>query len=1011
MNTTHPIKKESCRIAIVYLAIGKYDVFWDEFYHSCERYLFPDAEKHYFLFTDSPALLTTVLPNVSVSFRKDEGWAVNALSKYDCMLEVRSESDAFDYLVYINANYRIDTPVWCNEILPTEDNDFLFALSFDLFAGKNPDTYTYDRNPSCQAYIPYGSGKRYYQASFYGGRVPEMLDLAVWCAEATRGDLSKGIMALWHDESYLNKYLLERNPKVIGTLYCKPEEFEGHCRAVLRDKHKIFGRENTERLKQIFINPFMSYLRTEELQAKPLHVVERMGRLGNQMFQYAFLLGLKSAAPDSDFRLSMPVDSTNNLEHIFEIPASQLVDETLSRQIRGTSASCTRRVWELADSVRQEVKIDWPLLSVYQGYWQTELYFKDIAPAIRKAFQFDEKRLNRKTRDMADRIRSCMSVSIHIRRGDYLSENNQDIYGNICTTEYYDQAVLLIKRCLAGETCHFFLFSDDPAWVTENMTLDNAVVIDWNQEADSWQDMYLMSVCRHHIIANSSFSWWGAWLNPREDKLVIAPYRWYNDRIAPDILPEGWIALHPSGYQSSRWSVSAEKAAVCLKSQQQLISRYRSQGQEMPDEYVLKNPAMGKVICLYTYACHTDDEQLRRRADNLLDAVIDFALAMSVDGNAICYLGCGLIYLLRNGFVEGDENEILSDIDWRLTSYAMNRPKDLNVLYGWIHYLTLRIDYKGDESGEFVRGLNRQNLICLLDYLENDTLSVESLLRDIRKIDVLDLYPERTRRLLQKETCAVSRLPEIENRAVTFVIPLRVDSPERSTNLDVVLQQLAGREHTSILILEADTESRYVPKQAYPNVKHLFVKDPDPVFHRTKYLNRLLREAKTELVGIWDTDVVLPDEQIDRALLDICEGKAVMSYPYDGRFYFCNSEISSFYCQQDLVAYLSELVNLGYLHCISNSVGGAFCVRKDFYLEAGGENEAFYGWGLEDQERIRRLFILGLPVTRVEGPLFHLFHPRNENSRYQDKEAESKSMQEFLKVCGMNLEELKCNVR
>ena len=95
-------------------------------------------------------------------------------------------------------------------------------------------------------------------------------------------------------------------------------------------------------------------------------------------------------------------------------------------------------------------------------------------------------------------------------------------------------------------------------------------------------------------------------------------------------------------------------------------------------------------------------------------------------------------------------------------------------------------------------------------------------------------------------------------------------------------------------------------------------------------------------------------------------------------------------------------------YCISNSVGGAFLVRKSLYLEAGGENEAFYGWGMEDQERIRRMFILGLPVTQVDGSLFHLFHPRNENSRYRDKEAEYKSRQEFLKICRMTSEELRC---
>ena len=172
-------------------------------------------------------------------------------------------------------------------------------------------------------------------------------------------------------------------------------------------------------------------------------------------------------------------------------------------------------------------------------------------------------------------------------------------------------------------------------------------------------------------------------------------------------------------------------------------------------------------------------------------------------------------------------------------------------------------------------------------------------------------------------------------------------------------------------------------------------------------MNQLLREAETELVGIWDTDVILPDEQIDRALQDICEGKAVMSYPYDGRFYLCTPDESTFYRQEGSIDYLLKLEYSNNSNFVSNSVGGAFWVRKDLYLEAGGENEFFYGWGLEDQERIRRLFILGLPVTRVDGSLFHLFHPRNENSQYKNNEAESISRQEFLKVCSMTSRILK----
>lgn len=1015
MLKTFSIEKKLYRIAIVYLAIGKYDVLWDEFYSSCEKDFFPDAMKHYFVFTDSERLLTQELSNVSLFFREDCGWAMNALAKYDCMLGVREQLETFDYLFYINANYKIQEPVYCNEILATANNDYLSVLSFDFLADRHPDTYTYDRNPQCQAYIPYGKGSRYYQASFYGGRVSEMLALAVWCSESTRIDLSNGIMALWHDESYLNKYLLERNPRIISMAYCKPEEFGGASRAILRDKNKIFGKTSMDRLKQVFTNPSMSYMRDKKLQIKPFHYIERMGRLGNQMFQYAFLLGMRSACPEDTFCLSIPVamsdcsDDSCNLENVFDIPVDHLANDELTQQVRNTPFSCIRQVNEQADSVWQKVDTVWPLLSIYQGYWQTDLYFKKIAPVIRNAFCFDTDRLNQKSRDLAGQMRSCMSVSIHVRRGDYLLEKNQQIYGDICTVDYYRKAVEWLKKCLLKEVVRFFVFSDDPDWVKENLSLEHAVVVDWNQGVDSWQDMYLMSVCRHHIIANSSFSWWGAWLNPREDKLVVAPYQWYKDRVAPDILPKGWIALHPSGYRVSNKQISVEKAEGILKIQQQFINRYKSKNQAMPDRYSLKNPLMGKVICLYTYAHSINDQQVVGRADDLLDVVIDVVLAGANDGIVLCSLGCGLIYLLRNGLVTGDEDEILSDIDRGLSLYVMNRPKNMELLCGWIHYLTLRVDHEGEETGQSIKDLNKQNLIGLLDYLEDNPSCVDLLAENLRKVDVMGIYPERTKRLLDKELCRkglLGHLDRIENHAVTFVISVRVDSPERSANLDVVLEQLSHREQASVLLLEADTRPFYKLKKAYSNVRYFFVEDLDPVFYRTKYMNQLLREAKTELVGIWDTDVIVSDTQIDKSLRDLMEGRAAMSYPYDGCFYFCTAEESAFYRQGGLPECWLNQANRDF-YCISNSVRGAFLVRKSLYLEAGGENEAFYGWGMEDQERVRRMFIFGLPITRAEGPLFHLFHPRNENSRYKDKEAEYKSRQIFLEVCRMTSEDIK----
>ena len=130
---------------------------------------------------------------------------------------------------------------------------------------------------------------------------------------------------------------------------------------------------------------------------------------------------------------------------------------------------------------------------------------------------------------------------LHIRRGDYLQPKHWATTGSVCQLPYYQNAIAEMSRRVASPS--YYIFSDDIAWVKENLPLQNAVYIDWNTDEDSWQDMMLMSHCKHHIICNSTFSWWGAWLNPNMDKTVIVPSRWFQHSEAPDIYPTGWIKV------------------------------------------------------------------------------------------------------------------------------------------------------------------------------------------------------------------------------------------------------------------------------------------------------------------------------------------------------------------------------------------------------------------------------------------------------------------------------------
>ncbi len=177
------------------------------------------------------------------------------------------------------------------------------------------------------------------------------------------------------------------------------------------------------------------------------------------------------------------------------------------------------------------------------GYWQSEKYFKDIESSIRLEFSF-RKDVLESNKKFIDYIHSCHSVSIHIRRGDYVTLPEANVFHGICSKDYYQRAVRHISRKVANPV--FFVFSDDIIWAKQNMDLGfETCFIDQNGPDSGDEDMRLMSACCHHIIANSSFSWWGAWLNPSPDKIVIAPESWFKK--APhntlDLIPDTWIKL------------------------------------------------------------------------------------------------------------------------------------------------------------------------------------------------------------------------------------------------------------------------------------------------------------------------------------------------------------------------------------------------------------------------------------------------------------------------------------
>lgn len=290
-------------------------------------------------------------------------------------------------------------------------------------------------------------------------------------------------------------------------------------------------------------------------------IVSRLiGGLGNQMFQYATgrALALKR---NEEFFVDI-IDFENYtlhngyaLDKPFRMRPS-VANEKLIKENFGWKFShsfrCMQprlRLSRLTPQYIDEPHFQhWPGLSLsptpcyISGYWQSEKYFLQFEETIRSDFAFlpFSSVMNE---EISKKIFDSKSVAIHIRRGDYANDQKTSSVHGLCSIDYYQHAIAKIKEFVPKP--HFFFFSDDIQWAKENLPVDDPhEFVSNNQGAESYNDMHLMSLCKHNIIANSSFSWWGAWLNSSSEKLVIAPKQWFSAPTATaDLLPNDWICL------------------------------------------------------------------------------------------------------------------------------------------------------------------------------------------------------------------------------------------------------------------------------------------------------------------------------------------------------------------------------------------------------------------------------------------------------------------------------------
>lgn len=289
-------------------------------------------------------------------------------------------------------------------------------------------------------------------------------------------------------------------------------------------------------------------------------IINILGGLGNQMFQYAFGYAI-SKKKNEVLKLDINSFETYTLREyelkLFNIETllaskeevekikfkNENIIEKLFRVIRKKVKKTSKQYYKEPHFNFDNNVYNTQSDTYLEGYWQSEEYFKEFRRELLEIFTL-KNTLHAQSLEYEQKIVSTKSVSLHIRRGDYVTNLQTNSIHGTCSMEYYKNSVVQINKII--EKPQFFVFSDDLDWVKENFNfIDEMILVELNNEIPDHEEMHLMSKCKHNIIANSSFSWWGAWLNQNPNKIVIAPSQWFNDSKidSRDLIPQSWIRL------------------------------------------------------------------------------------------------------------------------------------------------------------------------------------------------------------------------------------------------------------------------------------------------------------------------------------------------------------------------------------------------------------------------------------------------------------------------------------
>ncbi|MGC4035940.1 MAG: family 6 glucosyltransferase [Chitinophagaceae bacterium] len=233
------------KVGILYICTGRYWIFWEDFFKSCEKYFLPGIEKEYFVFTDAKKIFKEKNANVHKIYQQKLKFPGDTLMRFDMFLRERSQLEKMEYLFFFNANLMFMQNITPEDFFPGDDENGLIGYLHFAFYDKNPEEFLYERNPISTAYIEPGKGKHYYQGCVIGGQTSSFIKMAEVLNQRIKKDLEKDFIAVWWDESHLNYYLLDKKVKILHPGYCFPEvgfnDLPFEKKAIARNKSQRGG--------------------------------------------------------------------------------------------------------------------------------------------------------------------------------------------------------------------------------------------------------------------------------------------------------------------------------------------------------------------------------------------------------------------------------------------------------------------------------------------------------------------------------------------------------------------------------------------------------------------------------------------------------------------------------------------------------------------------------------------------------------------------------------------------